>query len=394
MSETTTTDPETVADEETQVDQTGNLELREVRKTFNDGEIVAVKSFDVALNPGEFLVLVGPSGCGKTTTLRMIAGLEEPDSGKIIIDGEDVAGKEARERDIAMVFQSYALYPHMTVRQNMAYPMKVRGRGKTERNERVEETAELLQITELLDRKPKDLSGGQQQRVALGRALVREPKVFLLDEPLSNLDQKLRVQMRTELNKLQNTIGRTAVYVTHDQAEAMTLGDRIVVMDHGEIQQVAPPQTIYHRPTNQFVAGFIGEPEMNFFDATVDVSDRSIETDNFTLSMTDQMVDALEARGVSRGQVTFGIRPEHISLESNSLRLDGHEGNTATAEAIVVENMGDDKHLTISGDGKEYQAIVDGDTDVTRNDTHSYVFDLERAHLFDSETGNNLLYDE
>ena len=394
MSDTTTADSDRAGQPEYTPDAAGYLELRNIRKTFNDGQVVAVENFNVSINQGEFLVLVGPSGCGKSTTLRCIAGLEDPDSGKIIIEKQDVAGQEARERDIAMVFQSYALYPHMTVRENMGYPLKVRGQTKTERDQRVKETAELLQITELLDRKPAALSGGQQQRVALGRALVREPKVFLLDEPLSNLDQKLRVRMRTELNKLHNNIGKTTVYVTHDQAEAMTLGDRIVVMNNGEIQQAAPPQEIYHRPANQFVAGFIGEPEINFFDSIVDLSSKRIETDSFTLQLSDEMIESAEGHLSDGDRVIFGIRPEHIGLTSNAIKLEPHDGNVTDAEVVVVENMGDDKHLTIQGGGDEYQAIIDGDATVSRGDTVSLVFNLERAHLFDPDTGENILYDE
>ena len=247
------------------------LELKDLTKIFGENResgVTAVDRMNLNIEQGEFIVFVGPSGCGKTTTLRMIAGLESITEGAILIDDEDVVNQPPRERDIAMVFQSYALYPHMTVGDNMEYPLRVRGVDKTVRRKRVEESAQLLGIKNLLDRKPKELSGGQQQRVALGRAIVREPKVFLFDEPLSNLDAKLRVQMRTELNRLHNKIGKTSIYVTHDQAEAMTLGDRVVVMNDGHIQQVAPPQMIYDFPVNRFVASFVGSPQMNFFEGS------------------------------------------------------------------------------------------------------------------------------
>jgi len=395
MSEITTerTEPDPVNDRSAGESE-GFVELRNITKIFSDGddEVLAVNDVNLPIKEGEFLVFVGPSGCGKTTTLRCIAGLEEQTEGEIIIDGENVEGKEARERDIAMVFQTYALYPHMTVRENMEYPLKVRGYPKAEKEQRVQETAELLEIPELLDRKPSDLSGGQQQRVALGRALVREPKVFLLDEPLSNLDQKLRVQMRTELNKLHIELDKTSIYVTHDQAEAMTMGDRIAVMNDGQLQQVAPPQTIYHRPRTQFVAGFIGEPEMNLFDAVLNLQSGVVETDCFSVNMIDVIEDKLPTEGGSDEAVTFGIRPEHIAVETSPAAEQIEVGDTATAEVRVIEEMGSNIHLTLRKNDIEYRAVVDGSVDVERGEDVSLVFNLERSHIFDRGTGKNVLY--
>lgn len=367
------------------------LQIEGLRKVFEDdhgGEVVAVENFNLDVSDGEFIVFVGPSGCGKTTTLRMIAGLEEPTEGKLLLNGRDIKDERARERDVAMVFQTYALYPHMSVEENMEYPLKVRGYEKDYRKQRVQNTAELLQIDELLDRKPSDLSGGQQQRVALGRAIVREPKIFLLDEPLSNLDQKLRVSMRTELNKLHNKIGKTSIYVTHDQAEAMTLGDRIVVMRDGEIQQTAPPQEIYHNPVNQFVGQFIGEPKMNFFEGVVATSDneRIIETDAFTIPVTQEMDDVLES--YTGDSIVFGIRPEHFHYESPEYR----GGHSFTSEVTVVENMGSDKHLTIEAGDTEFKAIIDGKTDVERGEQIQLQMELANSHLFDPNSGDSLFY--
>src|SRR6056297_3962980 len=256
----------------------GRLQLNDLTKVFesNSQDIVAVNELNIDIRDGEFLVLVGPSGCGKSTTLRCIAGLEQTTSGQILLDDRDITHRKPKEREMAMVFQNYALYPHMTVRKNIGYGLKITtDLGKDEINQRVEETAELLEIEELLEKEPGDLSGGQQQRVALGRAIIRDPEVFLMDEPLSNLDAKLRIQMRTELNKLHRRVGKTSVYVTHDQEEAMTLGDRVAVMNDGRLQQIAPPQQVYEYPANRFVAGFIGEPPMNFFD--VELTERDGE---------------------------------------------------------------------------------------------------------------------
>lgn len=367
----------------------GDLELKGLRKVFDDGgtDVVAVDDFNLTIEAGEFAVLVGPSGCGKTTTLRMVAGLEEPTSGKLLLDGENIVEERARERDVAMVFQTYALYPHMTVRGNMEYPLKVRGFDSDTRTNRVEETAEMLQIADLLDRKPTDLSGGQQQRVALGRAIVREPRIFLLDEPLSNLDQKLRVEMRTELNRLHNQIGKTSLYVTHDQAEAMTLADKIVVMRGGEIQQIDPPQDIYNNPANQFVGQFIGEPKMNFFDSTVERDSDGkthLVSGSLAITVTEEMVAALDDYRGDR--LVLGIRPEHFHLVDESVGME----DTIRANVVIVEEMGSDKHVSLESGAEEYKAIVEGSANVVRGDEIELQLDLDHAHMFDWDTGNSI----
>ena len=272
MSDTTADTTRTSIEEVAAAGRDVSLRLEHVTKIYDEGEgeVVAVEDFDLEVYDGEFIVLVGPSGCGKTTTLRTVAGLEQPTEGRIVIGGRDVSGQEPRERDVAMVFQNYALYPHKTVRGNIGFPLQIRKYPSDEIERRVVETAEMLGIDELLDRRPSDLSGGQQQRVALGRAIIRDPELFLFDEPLSNLDAKLRIQMRTELNKLHDRVGKTSLYVTHDQAEAMTLSDRVVVMNEGEIQQVDSPEVVYEHPINRFVAGFIVEPAMIFFVACLE----------------------------------------------------------------------------------------------------------------------------
>lgn len=367
------------------------LKIDGLTKVYDDGGsgVVAVDDMNIKIQEGEFIVFVGPSGCGKSTTLRSIAGLEEITEGQIVINGENVEGQPPRQRDIAMVFQSYALYPHMTVHENMEYPLKVRGVSKDKRERRVEESAQLLEIPDLLNRQPKDLSGGQQQRVALGRAIVREPRVFLFDEPLSNLDAKLRVQMRTELNKLHNKIGKTSIYVTHDQAEAMTLSDRVVVMNNGEVQQIAPPQQVYDRPANEFVGGFMGSPSMNFFDATVNTDTAEIHTDAFTIPLTEWMQERIDQTGDFEAR--FGVRPEDISVENytDNGRADSH----TTVDVVVVEEMGSNFFLTVTNNGVEYKAIVEPNTDINRGDTLQLDFNLHKCHLFDSITGDSLVYD-
>ena len=278
--------------------------------------VLAVEDFNLEIADGEFIVLVGPSGCGKSTMLRMVAGLEEITRGEIYIDGKLVNDVMPRDRDIAMVFQNYALYPHKTVRGNMEYPLKLRKVPKDEMNRRVEEAAQILGITALLDRKPKALSGGQRQRVAIGRAIVREPKVLLMDEPLSNLDAKLRNQMRSEIIKLRQRIDTTFIYVTHDQTEAMTLGDRIVVMKDGMVQQIGTPQEVYDSPANVFVAGFIGVPQMNFYDARLvrDGETYRVELDGIAVPVSPEKCARLAARGVDTQDITLGVRPENIEL--------------------------------------------------------------------------------
>ncbi|WP_313692472.1 ABC transporter ATP-binding protein [Halorarum halobium] len=389
MSETDTADPERTDTRTAPSDS--YLEIDGLTKVYDDGGsgVVAVDDMNIGIEEGEFIVFVGPSGCGKSTTLRSVAGLEEITEGQIVINGENVEGQPPRQRDVAMVFQSYALYPHMTVRENMEYPLKVRSVPKDERERRVQESARLLEIPELLERQPKDLSGGQQQRVALGRAIVREPRVFLFDEPLSNLDAKLRVQMRTELNKLHNEIGKTSIYVTHDQAEAMTLGDRVVVMYDGEVQQIAPPQQVYDQPANEFVGGFMGSPSMNFFDASVAVDAGEIRTDAFTIPLPDWMRGELDRTG--EFDARFGVRPEDVSVEAHNAGTDAD--SHTTVDVVVVEEMGSNFLLTVTGNGIEYKAIVEPNSDIQRGDSLSFEFNLEKCHLFDASTGDSLVHD-
>jgi multiple sugar transport system ATP-binding protein len=323
--------------------------LDHITKRYPDGTI-GVNDADFEIRDGEFIILVGPSGCGKSTTLNMIAGLEDISSGELRIGGERVNEKAPKDRDIAMVFQSYALYPHMTVRENMAFPLKLAKMDKAEINRKVEEVAKILDLTQHLDRKPANMSGGQRQRVAMGRAIVRSPKAFLMDEPLSNLDAKLRVQMRTMVSKLQQRLETTTVYVTHDQTEAMTLGDRIVVMRSGLIQQIGSPQTLYDDPANLFVAGFIGSPAMNFLPARIENSVfRSALGD---LPLGDELRRRLESGDAPR-EVIVGIRPENF--EDAALVEEGQRGGGATfsAEVDVLESMGSDKFAYFSVEGEQ-----------------------------------------
>ncbi|MFB6160892.1 MAG: ABC transporter ATP-binding protein [Haloferacaceae archaeon] len=365
----------------------------------DDGEdVVAVEDMNFEIYDGEFIVLVGPSGCGKTTTLRVIAGLETPSEGRVLINGEDVAGQEPRERGTAMVFQSYALYPHKTVRQNIAFPLEIRQYPSDEIDRRVDETTRMLGISDLLDRRPSDLSGGQQQRVALGRAIVRDPELFLFDEPLSNLDAKLRNQMRTELNKLHTRVGKTSVYVTHDQAEAMTLGDRIVVMNDGEVQQMDPPEVVYEQPTNRFVAGFIGEPPMNFFSVRAETDDEGARAvgDSFDLRLPPHLVEALEGFSGDPDELDLGIRPE--AFEDAAVEdVDVPASESFEASVMVVEPMGPHKDLAMRPVGKEddeaaeFTARVSNDSEATEGDTIRLAVDVDEVHLFDAKTGESLL---
>ena len=375
-----------------------SLRLDGVKKVFGDGEVVAVNDFSMEIYEGEFIVLVGPSGCGKTTTLRTVAGLEEPTEGRILIDGENVAGQDPRERDIAMVFQSYALYPHKTVRENIGFPLEIRKYPADEVEERVVETAEMLGIGELLDRRPADLSGGQQQRVALGRAVIRSPKLFLFDEPLSNLDAKLRIEMRTELNKLHDRVGKTSVYVTHDQAEAMTLGDRVVVMNDGEIQQVAPPEEVYARPVNQFVAGFIGEPPMNIFDASATMTEDGVRVTagGFDLTLPPSVAETVRSWGRDLDRLELGIRPESFE-DAALLEAPPADGRSFEARVMVVEPMGAHTDLAVRATGHEddesaeFTARVSNDTDAVAGETVRLAVALDEVHLFDAVSGDNLL---
>ncbi|ELZ81915.1 sugar ABC transporter ATP-binding protein [Haloferax elongans ATCC BAA-1513] len=358
------------------------LELRNLRKEFTGGgeDIVAVDDVDLTLDDGEFLVLVGPSGCGKSTTLRMIAGLESVTAGDVVIDGESVRELEPRERDIAMVFQNYALYPHMTTRENIGFGLKMTSDlDSAERNRQVEDVAESLGIEELLDDYPKELSGGQQQRVALGRAIIRDPEVFLMDEPLSNLDAKLRTQMRTELKALQDDLGVTTVYVTHDQTEAMTMGDRIAILNHGELQQVGTPLECYHQPANKFVAGFIGAPSMNFLDA-------SVEGNRLRHSLFDYELSSTTADVVDgHDRVTMGIRPEDIRVVDEA-----DVDNPVAADVHLVEPLGDISHVTLNVGEQQFTAVVPGGQAFERGEHVTLQFPEDDLHLFDADSGQAL----
>ena len=329
------------------------VSLKNIYKIY-DGGVTAVSDFNLEIADKEFIVLVGPSGCGKSTTLRMVAGLEEISKGELYIDEKLCNDIEPKDRDIAMVFQSYALYPHMTVRENMEFPLKLKKFPKEEIKQRVDQAAEILGITQYLDRKPKALSGGQRQRVAIGRAIVREPKVLLMDEPLSNLDAKLRNQMRAEIIKLRQRINTTFVYVTHDQTEAMTLGDRIVIMKDGFVQQIGTPQEVFEHPCNVFVAGFIGTPQMNFFKAHLEktAGGYQVKCLGAVIPVDGEMAKKLEAKGQQSADITLGVRPEHITISS-----DASSAIESTVE--VSELMGSEFYLHATvGQGDEKQNVV------------------------------------
>ncbi|MCI8740700.1 MAG: sn-glycerol-3-phosphate ABC transporter ATP-binding protein UgpC [Oscillibacter sp.] len=361
---------------------------KKVNLQVTDEGVVAVQEFSLDIADKEFIVLVGPSGCGKSTTLRMVAGLEEISGGELYIDNQLMNDVEPKNRDIAMVFQSYALYPHMTVYENMAFPLKLRKTPKEEIDRRVKEAAEILDITQYLDRKPKALSGGQRQRVAIGRAIVREPKVLLMDEPLSNLDAKLRNQMRAEIIKLRQKINTTFIYVTHDQTEAMTLGDRIVIMKDGFIQQIGTPQEVFDHPANLFVAGFIGMPQMNFFDAKLekDGGKYTVSVGGCRVELSGEKQAALAARNVAAQDITLGVRPNHIVLA-------GDTANALTAKVDVSEMMGSEVHLHANANGRDVVVIVPtldlkGDTFGIGAEIH-LTFGGNVCHVFDRE-GKNL----
>jgi multiple sugar transport system ATP-binding protein len=347
--------------------------MEEVTKVFGE-DVVAVDKMNLDIPDGEFVVFVGPSGCGKSTALRMIAGLEDISAGKVFIGDQVVNELPPRERDIAMVFQNYALYPHMNVRENMGFALKLRKLNKDEIGRRVDEAARILSIERFLDRKPKALSGGQRQRVALGRAIVREPKAFLMDEPLSNLDAKLRVQMRTEIAKLHNRIGVTTIYVTHDQTEAMTMADRIVVLRDGKVQQIATPQVMYDQPDNVFVAGFIGSPAMNFIAARLEKQNGGHEVvfGNTRLALTEEEIGRAKERGYdpeafTGKDVILGIRPEHIEDAGTEAAeaIGGSDGsNTMEVDPQVIESMGSEKYLYFEV-GRDQAAHLDSLGDMT-----------------------------
>ena len=368
-----------------------SLSFQHVYKKY-DGGVVAVSDFNLEVADKEFVILVGPSGCGKSTTLRMLAGLEDISEGEIYIEDRLINDVLPKDRDIAMVFQNYALYPHMTVRDNMAFSLKLKKMPKDEINRRVTEAAKILEIEHLLERKPKALSGGQRQRVALGRAIVRDPKVFLMDEPLSNLDAKLRVQMRVEITKLHHRLKTTFVYVTHDQTEAMTMGTRIVVMKDGFIQQVDSPTELYDNPINTFVAGFIGMPPMNFINATINVdgSDVYVTFENVTVKLPDRYAveEVMERDGQ---EVIFGVRPEAITDEATYVTE--HPETAFAADVDVVEMLGAETYLyvTVNGalpltcrvDPTTYQSTVGQVVDLA--------IDTNRIHLFDKDTEQSII---
>ena len=358
---------------------------KKINLQITDEGVVAVQQFSLNIQDKEFIVLVGPSGCGKSTTLRMVAGLEEISDGELIIDGKVVNDIPPKDRDIAMVFQNYALYPHMTVYENMAFSLKLRHVPKDEIDRKVKEAAEILDITQYLNRKPKALSGGQRQRVAIGRAIVRAPKVMLMDEPLSNLDAKLRNEMRAEIIKLRKRIDTTFIYVTHDQTEAMTLGDRIVIMKDGYIQQIGTPQEVFNHPANLFVAGFIGMPVMNFFDAELirDGSKYFVEVGGFRQELAPEKEERLLNNDVQSQLVTLGVRPEHTDVAEAGV----------TARVDVAEMMGSSVHLHVNADGRDVIIIVptiDMKGNYEMGDTVHFSFKGNVAHVFSKETEKNL----
>ena len=358
---------------------------KKINLQITDEGVVAVQQFSLDIKDKEFIVLVGPSGCGKSTTLRMVAGLEEITDGELLIDGKLVNDIPPKDRDIAMVFQNYALYPHMTVYENMAFSLKLKHVPKAEIDKKVREAAEILDITQYLNRKPKALSGGQRQRVAIGRAIVRAPKVMLMDEPLSNLDAKLRNEMQAEIIKLRKRIDTTFIYVTHDQTEAMTLGDRIVIMKDGYIQQIGTPQEVFNHPANLFVAGFIGMPVMNFFDAQLirEGSKYFVEVGGYRTELSAQKEERLLKNDVQSQEITLGVRPEHTDVSDS--------GVSATVE--VAEMMGSSVHLHVNADGHDVIIIVPT-TEMTGNyemgDTVHFSFKGSVAHVFSKETDRNL----
>ena len=379
--------------------------LDHVTKRYPDGA-TPVRDLSLTIADGEFVILVGPSGCGKSTTLNMIAGLEDITDGELRIGGQRVNERAPRDRDIAMVFQSYALYPHMTVRQNIAFPLTLAKLGKSEIAVKVAETAKVLDLTELLDRKPAQLSGGQRQRVAMGRAIVRKPRAFLMDEPLSNLDAKLRVQMRAEIARLQNRLGTTTVYVTHDQTEAMTLADRVVVLRAGQAQQIGTPAELYNNPANLFVAGFIGSPAMNFFAATPTGDGLRLPIGQVLLGDTARNT---LARNPGITNVIVGVRPEHFE---DATLIDSHQraqSLTFGVKADLVESLGADKYVYFSTSGagarsdqlaelasesgageNRFVARVSAESNAATGQTVELALDPTKLHIFDADTGVNL----
>ena len=370
------------------------VKLENICKSYDNG-FQAAKNVNIDIEDKEFIVLVGPSGCGKSTTLRMIAGLEDITSGTLKIDDRVVNDVEPKDRDIAMVFQNYALYPHMTVYDNMSFSLKLRKMDKQEIDKKVKEAAKILQLENLLDRKPKALSGGQRQRVALGRSIVRNPKVFLMDEPLSNLDAKLRTEMRAQISKLHKDLGATFIYVTHDQTEAMTMGDRIVVMKDGVVQQINKPKVLYDNPVNKFVASFIGSPQMNFMDAEIlkegDDIVANISGKDVKFVIPKGKAAFLEEKGYVGKTIIVGIRPEDIHKEK--VFLDLSENNQFKADVVIRELMGAEIYAYINFQGSELIAKFDGRSDIMPGQTLDLALDMNRMHFFDKETEENILFD-
>ena len=362
-----------------------SLSLQHINKTYPNG-FQAVKDFNLEIEDKEFIIFVGPSGCGKSTTLRMIAGLEEISGGTLKIGDKVMNDVEPKDRDIAMVFQNYALYPHMTVYDNMAFGLKLRKVPKDQIDKAVREAARILDLEKLLDRKPKALSGGQRQRVAMGRAIVRNPKVFLMDEPLSNLDAKLRVQMRIEISKIHQRLGATIIYVTHDQTEAMTLGTRIVVMKDGVVQQVDTPQHLYEQPGNLFVAGFMGSPQMNFLDAQIAEKggDLIAKVGEYDIVIPAAKAKVLKDGGYVGKTVVLGIRPEDI--HDSQMFIEASSSVPMTFTVKVYELLGAEVFLYFDVNGTQVTARVDPRTNSKTGDTIKFAFDMEKSHFFDKET--------
>lgn len=369
------------------------VKLKDICKVYDNG-YQAAKDVNIDIKDKEFIVLVGPSGCGKSTTLRMIAGLEDITSGELSIDGKVVNDVEPKDRDIAMVFQNYALYPHMTVYDNMSFALKLRKMDKKEIDKKVRETAKILQLETQLDKKPKAISGGQRQRVALGRAIVRNPKVFLMDEPLSNLDAKLRTEMRAQISKLHKDLGATFIYVTHDQVEAMTMGDRIVVMKDGLVQQINEPKALYDNPANKFVAEFIGSPQMNFLDVELisqgdDVYAKLVGKDD-KFYVPGGKAAYLKEKGYLNKVVTMGIRPEDIHREKVFLNMS--PGTQFDASVVIRELMGSEIFAYFDFKGIQLIAKFDGRNDVESGQELTLAFDMNRSHFFDKETEESILF--
>lgn len=359
------------------------VDFKGIHKQYENADFYSVTDFNLEIEKGEFIVFVGPSGCGKSTTLRMLAGLEEISGGDLEIDGVRVNDVHPKDRDIAMVFQNYALYPHMSVADNISFGLKIAKMPKDEIEEKVKWAADILGLTDYLKRKPKDLSGGQRQRVALGRAIVRNPKVFLMDEPLSNLDAKLRVSMRNEITKLHRDLNATTVYVTHDQVEAMTMADRIVVLKDGIIQQIGTPMDLYNKPANLFVAGFIGAPQMNFFNVTVE-GDELVFEDGTKIELNEGTKKRLEPKK----ELVLGIRPEHVSIDK--VALDAFPHQVMSKEIINLERMGNENHVFMKVGSSDVILKVPSRMTEDLGDELSFMIDINKCHFFDKETEESI----